>query len=294
MFRLTRRQISTTLAISAALTATVGQLSAKPISNPNQIKAPTTVVNFDELKDKHEMAFGSPELGQPYSQLGLVLPSQQVDVKANLAPNQMVGVRSTGVSTIDNSNYQSVAFTHPQRIVAMTVRSAKASQIQVTALDRNGVVVDKATLDASEKSQYVGFVMDDPKITVVRLVANHGSMADALSSPTVVSGITFTANPDGDKIDSGLAGAIAGTSDLGLASAVGAPGAGGVGGAMASLGGGGGFGASGGAGAGNNGGGRNPGNRNPNLPPAIIPEPSTFAPLGLLGGAYILRRRRTA
>lgn len=282
----------TCLTALAAIALAVVSVSAKPISSVDEIKslgAPTHTVNFAELVKRDKAVFGSPELGQPYSKLGLVLPSQIVDATANLAPDQIVGIKSTGVSTIDNSNYQSIAFTTPQKVVAFNVRNAKAKSIIITALDKVGNVVDQTVVDNASETKFVGFMVDAATITVIRVVATHASIADAIDSPTFVSGITFSvSNGSGDTDVAGTA-----VGDYGLAQAVGvtsgAPNGLAFAGNSAA-----GFGASGGGGAGNPGFGRNLGNRNPNLPPAIIPEPGTMLGTALLASTYFLRRRRVA
>lgn len=281
----------TAFALFAAASLVVTQVHARTLTSPDEVKGAAVFVNFDELRTKDKAVFGSSTLGQPYSQLGLILPSQMVDVNANMGPSLTVGVVSTGVSTADNSTYQSIAFTKPQRLAAFTVRSPKAKTIHVAAYDNEGRLLDQTFLDGTPEAQFVGFNFDSPKITVIRVVAPHSSMADALDAPTQISGITFSSRSEdqtGDSIDSVLGG-----SDLGLASASGIGGTGG-GGAFASVNGGGSFGGGGGGGAGSGSGIGAVGARNPNLPPAIIPEPTSFALLG--GPAVVLlgmRRRRT-
>lgn len=284
-----RRITAILAAVSAVAFVAVGRASAKVVTSADDIKGNNTVINFSELKSKDKKTFGSPEVGQPYAPLGLVLPSQMIDASANLAPDQQVAIRSTGISTVDNSNYQSVAFTKPQKLVAFTVRSEKATSITVTALDKNGNVLDEAVLPASTQAQFVGFRFDEAKITVVRVVAPHATMADAIASPTMVSGIAFNAMAE----DLAAGGPGAGTSDLGYASAAIVIGGGPAGNALAFAGGGGGFGAGGGGGASNQGAGRNPGNRNPNLPPAVIPEPTTVLGAGLAALVMVGGRRRS-
>ncbi|MFN4242130.1 MAG: hypothetical protein ACK4PI_02725 [Tepidisphaerales bacterium] len=259
--------------------------SAKPTSDPNEIsKVATAFVNFHELKDKDGLLFGSPAVGQPYAKLGLVLPSQQVDANANLGPDLPVAIRNTGVSTINNANYQSLAFTRPQRAVGFTVFSPKATQIIVSALNRNGEVLDTVLLPPSSEPQFVGFLRDEADIAMIRVIAPHATLGDAVDAPTMISGIALSgfSNDEADEQTE---------PEISLSTTVGALGVGATGrGATVALGnagfGGGGSGSGVGASFG-----RNPGNRNPNLPPAIIPEP---AALGLLApaGLLMLRRRR--
>lgn len=280
-------------AVLAAGVCGIAHVSAKTITSLDEVKLTTVTVNFEELKSKDKEVFGSEKVGQPYAQLGLVLPSQMIDAEANLGPKQMVGISSTGFSRVDNSNHQSIAFTQPQKLVAFTVKSEKATSILVTALDRNGVVLEQTMLSASPEARFIGFIFPDPKITVVRVVAQHATMADALSSPTLISGISFASLGD-DGTASGVAGGPGSggtTLDIGLASAVGATGGNASAVALAGTYGGN-FGASGSGSAANTGAGRNVGNRNPNLPPSVIPEPMTLGVAGLTGTLMLTKRRR--
>lgn len=255
---------------------------AKPVSDPSVIAERTTVlINFSELRDKDDLLFGSPQVGQPYAKLGLVLPSQKLVADANLTPELPVAVQATGVSTINNASYQSLAFTQPQRIVGFTVSSPKATQIIVTALDRKGEVLDVVLLPPSQEAQFVGFMRDEADITVIRVVAPHATMGDALESPTMISGIALSGGKSEEENEALAA-------DLGVGSAVGAFGVGIGQGASASVSNSG-FGAGGRGGSAGSDGGRNPGNRNPNLPPALLPEP---AALGLLAPLAVLTLRR--
>lgn len=276
------------LASAAVLGALFTQAAmAQSSVSPKEIRERTTVViDFRELKDNGNQLFGSPELGQPYSRLGLVLPSQIIDTSANLGPNLPFAVKSTGVSTVDNSNYQSIAFTTPQKVVGFTVRSQKATQIIITALDVDGQVVDTQRLPASEESQFVGFIREKADVSVIRVVAPHATIGDALESPTFISGIAFSLFGESETESLNQVG------DLGLAGVVGSPGSGVSQSAVASAGNNG-FGAAGFGGAGAGGNSRNPGNRNPNLPPAIIPEPAALALAGIPAAALLLRRRRS-
>lgn len=282
----------TTLSAFASLALVAASTFAKPIDSFDDIKAtgkPVTTINFTELVHRDKAVFGSPELGQPYSKLGLVLPSQIVDTSANMSPTETVGIKSTGISTVDNSNYQSLAFTTPQRIVAFKVRNERARAIIVTALDKTGNVLDQVVIDDARQAKFVGFMLDMPSITVVRVVSTHASIGDAIESPTYVTGVTFTLG-DGEGPTDLADGPDVG--DFGLATAVGNTG--GMASALAMLGRGpAGFGAAGTGNAGNSSS-RNPGNRNPNLPPAVIPEPTTILTVGILGSACFLRRRRGA
>lgn len=265
----------------------VGSAVAKPTSDPNEItRLATAFVNFHELKEKDGLLFGSPAVGQPYAQLGLVLPSQQVDANVSLGPDMPVAVRSTGISTVNNATYQSLAFTRPQRAVGFTVFSPKATQIIVSALNGSGEVLDTVLLPPSSEPQFVGFLRDSADISMIRVIAPHATMGDAVDAPTLISGIALSgvSNDEADEQTE---------LELSLSSTVGALGVN-VGGRSAAVSlGNAGFGGSGrGSGTGSDFG-RNPGNRNPNLPPAIIPEPAllgVMAPLGLLA----MRRRRQA
>lgn len=292
MRRLTKLSITAAAGLAAAATIA----NAKVISSMDEVKVSTTQINFEEMRLKDTMTFGSPEVGQPYSTLGLVLPSQVIDANVMAGEKTKVGIKSTGVSTVDNSNYQSIAFTRPQRVVGFMVRSERATSIRVTAMDSKGKVLDEVELKASSEAQFVGFMMRDPSITVVRVVAPHATMADALASPTVITDVAFAAIvEDGasDGVDGGQANGGF-TSDFGLARAVGSTGpnlsaialaSGGVSGSGAS------------AGVGT-GAARNPGNQNPNLPesnlsqtPVFIPEPAT-ALIGLPALVMLSLRRR--
>jgi hypothetical protein len=258
--------------------------SAMPITSMDQMEGKSkTTIFFQELLSKDGKVFGTPELGQPYSRLGLVLPSQMVDARANMIQDQPVAVKSTGISTIDNANYQTLAFTSPRAAVGFSVLSAKATSIIVTALDKDGNTVEQITMPASTETRFVGFAFKEAVISAVRVVAPHETMGDAIASPTLITGITFVSTLDGPISDTVGFGSL---SDTGLAQAVGAPGAGSSGDAFASAGGG--FG--GGGGAGRSASPRNPGNRNPNLPPTVIPEPQMLA-AGIMGAAFFLRRR---
>jgi hypothetical protein len=129
----------------------------------------------------------------------------------------------------------------------------------------------------------------DPQITVVRVVAPHATMADALSDPTIITDVTFAALSEEGSTD-GVAGAQGYTSDFGLASAVGSTGANL---SALALNGGGGVSGAGASSSSNSGAGRNPGNRNPNLPPQSIPEPATLL-IGAPAMALLSVRRRRA
>ncbi len=273
---------ATALISSGVSAAALGQST---VSAEEVAKRTTVIVDFRELKEKANKVFGSADLGQPYSKMGLVFPSQAVDITANLSPTLPYAIRSTGVSTVDNANYQSIAFTTPQKVLGFTVRSQRATQIVVTVLDADGQVLDTQVLLASEESQFVGFIRPSADMTVVRVVAPHATIGDALASPTFISGISFSMFADGETESTRLSG------DLGLAGAVGAPGNG-VSQSAVAFAGNSGFGVGGAGGAGAGGGGRNPGNRNPNLPPAIIPEPAGVAVLAIPAAAMLLRRRR--
>lgn len=288
----TNKLLLTTAVLSAALSVVVGALSpgiasAASITSPDEIKGRSKVVIFfEELKEKDNEVFGSSVVGQPYSKLGLVLPSQMIDADAFVTPEQAVAIRSTGVSQVDNSTFQSLAFTEPKKAVGFSVKSPKATSILVTAMDKTGKVIGETQLGPSEESRFVGFAFDAPDISVVRIVAPHATMGDALTSPTLITGITFNAFGEGDSNDgTSLAGAL----DFGSGSGVGIVNAGNSS-AMASLGGGG-FGGRGGGGSSGFNPGRNPGNRNPNLPPSVIPEPAALA-VGFFGAAMLLGRRR--
>lgn len=284
------RKLKVLLAAASAALALASHVTAKPITSPNDITVSTTQVNFEELKSKDNKAFGSAEVGQPYSTMGLVLPSQVIDANVVVGEKQKVGIKSTGVSTVDNASYQSVAFTRPQRVVAFAVKSERATTIRVTAMDRKGTVLDEVEIKPSSEPQFVGFMYKDPQITVVRVVAPHATMADALSDPTVITDVTFAALAEESGTD-GVAGAQGYTSDFGLAQAVGSTGANLS--AMAMAGGGGGVSGAGASSASNGGAGRNPGNRNPNLPPQSIPEPATLL-IGAPAMALLSVRRRRA
>lgn len=288
----TNKLLLTTAVLSAALSVVAGVFtprlaSAAPITSPDEIKGRSKVVIFfEELKEKDKEVFGSSAVGQPYSKLGLVLPSQMIDASAFVTPEQAVAIRSTGVSQVDNSTFQSLAFTEPKKAVGFSIKSPKATSIVVTAMDKTGKVIGETQLGPSEDSRFVGFAFDAPIISVVRVVAPHATMGDALTSPTMITGITFNAFGEGETEDgTSLAGAL----DFGSGGGVGVVNVGNSS-AMASLSGSGFGGGGGGTGSGFNPG-RNPGNRNPNLPPSVIPEPAALT-AGLIGAALLLGRRR--
>lgn len=247
-------------------------------------------VDFHELKGKDKQVFGSPEIGQPYSTLGLVLPSQMIHAPADMKDGDHVTIESTGISRVNNASYQSLAFTRPQKIVGFTVQSPKATSVVITALDKNGRTLDETILVDAREAKYVGFVLKSAEITVVRIVAPHASAMDAESDPTTVTGVTFSVTGEGDAAETAADGLGMG-GDYGQARAVDAPGIGA--GALAYAGAGGDAGVGGSGNGGNNNFGRNPGNRNPNLPPTTIPEPAEVSLLSA-GVVAALRRRPRA
>jgi hypothetical protein len=280
------------LAALFAFSAAGGSVWAKPITSPDQLTKSagnTVTIDFKELRGKDKLVFGSPEIGQPYAQLGLVLPSQMIDAPVKNNPSQAVSVHSTGISTIDNSSYQSIAFTHPQRFVGFTVKSPKATSVVVTALDKNGRTLDEVILSDAKDPKFIGFAQDSAEITVIRVVAPHATMGDAQTSPTSISGITFASLASEESTNGAVSIGSETGGDYGLARAVGSPGASG---SLAYNGAGAGdAGVDGSGSAGTNTAGRNPGNRNPNLPPATIPEPAGYVGASMLA-VVALRRRR--
>lgn len=278
----------TRLAVVAALAAAASQAGAKPIASIEDINVKSMFkVNFNEVKNKDNAAFGSFDVGQPYARIGLVLPSQTIDARANLSKDSTVAIRATRLQESDHSSYQSMGFTHPQKYVAFSVKSEKATSVIVTALDKDGNELERQILPPSADARFVGFARPDSDITVVRVVAPHATQGDAMESPTLVSDVIFaTEQKEKSKDDVPVA-------DVATAGAVAEASGGGGGSAVASTDG---YSAYQAAFTDLDLGNqvpqtRNPGNRNPNLPPTVIPEPAgavAFVPAALL----LLRRRR--
>jgi hypothetical protein len=147
-------------------------------------------VTFTEYRSDNRRSL--TDLGQPYRTVGLVLPDQVIDSMANLAGfSGGAAIRSAFVSPVDHANVQTLNFTFAQRAVGFSVKDALATKISVTALDREGKVLDTAELAGGDKPQYVGFVREHPEIVQVRISAAHASLADAQMSPMWIDDISF-------------------------------------------------------------------------------------------------------
>jgi hypothetical protein len=274
--------------------AAAGSAEAMPVFDVDPITRPNTmVITFQEVKEKLNKSFGSPDVGQPYAKLGLVLPSQVIATVPELRVpgKEAVVVRSTGMSTVDNANYQSISFASPQKNVGFSVKDVLATSIVITAMDAQGNVVETVNLGPSKDARFVGFKREQPDIVLIRVVAAHATIGDAINSPTFIGDITFAAPFDSgaegdDQTKLGLS-----PSDVGLGSsvslAVGTVGP--AGGAYINYGGD----ATGGSqSSGNLNNNSAPGNRNPNAPPTIIPEPAMVSAAGALVAGLIGQRRR--
>ena len=188
---LTKRYLPAVCAI-VVLGGSLAPVQAKVIDQLEQltgIKSMTTVT-FTEQRLDDNKTLGS--LGQPFESMGLVLPDQAVAGSANLAGfSGGAAIRSRSISSVDNSNNQMLSFIYAQKAVGFSVFDNRATQIVVTALDRDGKELESITLPHADKPRYVGFVRPQEEITQVRISAPHASMDDAIASPTLVDDVTF-------------------------------------------------------------------------------------------------------
>ncbi len=292
-----RSASGTGLTIGLAVLSVVSAATAAPVFDATPITRPNTmVITFQEMKDKINQSFGSLDVGQPYSKLGLVLPSQVITSipELRVPGKEAIVVKSSTLSRVDNANLQSISFVSPQKNVGFTVKDVLATSIVITALDTVGNTVDSVTLPPSKDARFVGFKREQPDIVLIRIVAAHATIGDALQSPTFIGDVTFSppfgSLGDGDPENREL-GLV--PSDIGLGSsvslAVGAVGP--AGGAYITYGGD----ATGGSQSGSNlNDNRAPGNRNPNAPPTIIPEPAMVSAAGAFLAGLVGRRRHRA
>jgi hypothetical protein len=288
------RYLST--AIAMAIGGSLAPVQAKVIDQLEQltgIKSMTTVT-FTEQRLDDNKTLGS--LGQPFESMGLVLPDQAVAGSANLAGfSGGAAIRSRSISSVDNSNNQTLSFIYAQQAVGFSVFDKRATEIVVTALDRNGNELESITLPHADKPRYIGFVRPREEIMQVRISAPHASMDDAIASPTLVDDVTFAmpfslqtsglmGSPNkSDDIDGGIIGSHAGHDALAFASNPPLDSVGGTGGGTSTH-------TTG-----------IPKQGAPNSPQLVVdppyltntqvPEPATAGLAGVIGLAMLLRRR---